>query len=71
MDIHDIKERYISRDAKVFARDNKALRDEIAAQTKAFIEAGGKIDRRAIDEQRGLIDFKQNIFEQAQQGVRK
>jgi len=64
MNVDDIKERYVSRDAKVFARDNTELRLELQKQMKEF-ERKNQVTICQAGATKSLMDFKEHLKEQA------
>ena len=64
MNVDDIKERYIPRDAKVFARDNTELRNTIQKEMREF-ERKNQVTICDTGATKSLMDFKEHLKEQA------
>lgn len=70
MNIDDIKQRYEPKEAKIFNKNNSVLRTEIEEQTKEFLRKKGKITQLESCLSSHLIDFKSNLSQQANAGLK-
>ena len=70
MNIDDIKQRYEPKEAKIFNKNNSVLRTEIEEQTKEFLRKKGKVTHLESCLSSDLIDFKSNLSQQANAGLK-
>lgn len=69
MNLDDIKQRYEPRDAKVFNKNNSALRAELEAHTQAFLKKKGKITKCPPCVSSEMTDFKTHMSQEATSGL--
>lgn len=62
MNLDDIKQRYEPRDAKVFNKNNSALRAELERDTEAFLKKKGKITQLPSCASSEAIGFKEYLY---------
>jgi len=68
MNIDDIKQRYEPRDAKVFAKNNSALRIEIEKQTQVYLQKKREIVILPSCVSSPPVGFKENLAREANNG---
>jgi len=68
MNIDDIKQRYEPRDAKVFAKNNSALRVEIEKQTQVYLQKKREIEVLESCVSSPPVGFKEHLSREANNG---